>query len=54
MIFEALQIIFAVIFFTVSVFVLIESSRSISEKKKRQRMGLTDYYDRPIEKKKEE
>jgi hypothetical protein len=33
---------------------ILESSKMISEKKKRQRMGLTDYYDRPIEKEKEE
>lgn len=30
--------------------IVIESSKMISEKKERQRKGLTDYYDNPINK----
>ena len=51
---EIVQGILITVSVLVLLFLVLESAKMISEKKKRQKMGLTDYYDRPIEKNKEE
>lgn len=47
-----IESIFTVLVICVMLFVVWQSSLMISEKKERQRKGLTDYYDNPIKKNK--
>ena len=54
MLYEVLEGIVGGISFALIILIIVESSRSISEKKRRQKMGLTDYYDQPIKKDKED
>ena len=44
----------AVIILIIMAWVVWETSKMIDEKKQRQRKGLTDYYDNPIKKEKDE
>ena len=47
---EIIQHGFAIVILIIMAWVVWESSKMISEKKERQRKGLTDYYDMPIKK----
>lgn len=49
---EAISIILGLVLLSAMLFVVWQSSVMISEKKERQRKGLTDYYDNPITKNK--
>jgi len=51
---EVIQFILGLVLITGMAWVAWESSVMISEKKERQRKGLTDYYDMPINKEKNE
>ena len=48
---EIIQHSFAVILVILLAWLVWESSKMISEKKERQRKGISDYYDNPIKKK---
>jgi Na+-transporting methylmalonyl-CoA/oxaloacetate decarboxylase gamma subunit len=50
MLLDIIQHGFALLVLAVLALVVWESSKMISEKKERQRKGLTDYYDNPIKK----
>ena len=41
---------FSIVILIIMGLIVLESNKMISEKKERQRKGLTDYYDNPIEK----
>jgi len=47
---EIIQHGFAIVILVVMGWIVWETSKMIDEKKQRQRKGLTDYYDNPIEK----
>jgi len=51
---EILEGVLAGISLALMIVIIVESSRSISEKKRRQKLGLTDYYDQPIRGNKED
>lgn len=51
---EIIQWIFTVFFLLVGAWVCWESSVMISERNNRRRKGITDYYDNPIKKEKDE
>ena len=54
MMFDIILDVVALIILGVMVWVVWESSVMISEKNERRRKGLTDYYDNPIKKEKDE
>lgn len=45
-----IEIIFGIALIAGMFWIVLEQSKMISEKKERQRKGLTDYYDNPIKK----
>ena len=51
--FDILQTIFSLLFIVGGVYFVYQSAMLIQDKKDRQKAGLTDYYDNPIEKKDE-